>query len=160
MTDKEFQERSIQLEQLFAQFSADFNEWKAERLKAGGDEWPRIGDEGWICNHFGLTYKQTYTGTASDLAIKARKLWHRTEQAAREADEQIQFLRRAMTAGDLAPDETGYTFGVYNKGPDCEPWTTCVGFRKFSTIEARDAFIKSEGGIEVFRQKLAKGWPV
>lgn len=97
----------------------------------------------------------------SALAIAAYRGWILGQASLKEADEQIQFLRRAMTAGDLAPDAVGY--GIYmSKGGYPTPFQyegfDC--FRKFSTMEARDAFIKSEGGIEVFRARLAKGWPV
>jgi hypothetical protein len=139
-----------------------------ERLKAGGDEWGdqfKYGDKYWFIDNNGMALRGAWTDHPVDERRKARGNIYRTEQAAREADEQIQFLRRAMTAGDLAPDAEGA--GLISRVGKADflienpnGWALLSGFRKFSTIEARDAFIKSEGGIEVFRARLAKGWPV
>lgn len=131
-----------------------------ERLKAGGSEWPKKGDKYWYIQVSGGPCGSTWDGFDFEIEARARGNVYRTVEAAREADEQIQFLRRAMTAGDLAPTDSGHCVMIYNSRADNDVWKTCDGFRKFSTIKARDAFIESEGGVEVFRQKLAKGWPV
>lgn len=130
-----------------------------ERLKTGGGEWPEYGYEYFYITSNGNPQRDIWANAKADRSLQARGNIYRTVEAAKVADEQIQFLRRAMTAGDLAPDANGFIICT-EKSPYQYQSTRLIGFRKFSTIEARDAFIESEGGIEIFRQKLAKGWPV
>jgi len=154
-------EKLKQIELEVAYFHAQI-QTRLDALK-GGDEWPRVNDLYFTVRDDGsIASRQCGVDIEYDRSCKKRGNVYRTREAAQAADNQIQFIRRAMTAGDLPPD-AGKGFEVYygRSGNLLYREVTGIdGVRKFSTIEKRDSFIESEGGIDIVREKLRKGWPV
>ena len=143
---KQAEENQAAIEQLSIQI--------AETQK---DEWLKAGDKVWFVQSDGRI-DWAYIGNITRLIARGNA--YRTETDAKSADEQIQWMRDFLIAGDLEPALHGFEVAFDPTGllvfrPTAFYW----GARKFSTAEKRNAWVESHGGIESVRERLARGYP-
>ena len=146
---------------------AEENQAAIERLsiqiaETQKDEWPNAADKIWhIAADGEIEYFCKYDYPDSVAKLIARGNAYRTEAEAKSADEQIQWMREFLIAGDLEPARHGFEIAFDPAGLLVFRLTAVYwGARKFSTVEKRNAWIESHGGIDVVRERLARGWPV
>ena len=122
------------------------------------DEWLKAGDKVWFVQSDG---RIDCACIGNITRLIARGNAYRTEAEAKSADEQIQWMREFLIAGDLEPARHGFEIAFDPAGLLVFRLTAVYwGARKFSTVEKRNAWIESHGGIDVVRDRLARGWPV
>ena len=120
------------------------------------DEWPKNDDKVWFIDS---RSKVDWCRGANAEKLMARGNTYRTESEAKSVDEQIQWMREFLIAGDLEPARHGFEIAFDPAGLLVFRLTAVYwGARKFSTVEKRNAWIESHGGIDVVRERLARGY--